>query len=223
VGTEYPVGSDDVTLDPLALGADVDRATELFVTDVSHLDDAACRAPSALPGWSRGHVIAHVARNADSYVNLLTWARTGKETPQYASATERDDRIEAEAARPAAELLADLREAGDRFATAVHDLPAAAWSATVRYFSGQSVAAAHVVWARLREVAVHHVDLGAGFGPADWTDAFTLRLLHEVTANFARAPDGFAVAATEPPFTGRSAGSPAPQRSPARPATWPPG
>jgi maleylpyruvate isomerase len=41
--------------------------------------------PSLLPGWSRRTVIAHVARNADALCNLLTWARTGVETPMYAS------------------------------------------------------------------------------------------------------------------------------------------
>jgi maleylpyruvate isomerase len=32
----------------------------------------------------------------------------------------------------------------------------------------------------LREVEVHHVDLGTGYTPTDWTDAFALRLLREV-------------------------------------------
>ena len=36
----------------------------------------AFRAPSALPGWTRAHVLTHLARNADAMVNLLTWART---------------------------------------------------------------------------------------------------------------------------------------------------
>jgi maleylpyruvate isomerase len=30
--------------------------------------------PSLLPGWPRRTVIAHLARNADALVNLLTWA-----------------------------------------------------------------------------------------------------------------------------------------------------
>ena len=40
-------------------------------------------------------------------------------------------------------------------------------------------------WARLREVEVHHVDLGAGYTPADWSDAFALRLLREIVAGTA--------------------------------------
>ena len=56
-------------------------------------------------------------------------------------------------------------------------MPAEAWTFHLPS-TGQSAAA--VPWARLREVEVHHVDLGAGYTPADWSDAFALRLLREI-------------------------------------------
>src|ERR671930_1390843 len=71
---------------------------------VAVLTDAQARAPSGLPGWSRGHVLTHLARNADALVNLLTWARTGVETPMYASGEQRNADIEAGAGRSAEEL-----------------------------------------------------------------------------------------------------------------------
>ena len=52
------------------------------------LDPAQLAGPSRLPGWTRGHVLSHLARNADALVNLLTWARTGTEARMYASPTE---------------------------------------------------------------------------------------------------------------------------------------
>ena len=52
---------------------------------MSRLGDDAFRAPSLLPGWSRAHVLTHLARNADGMINLLLWARTGIVTPAYAS------------------------------------------------------------------------------------------------------------------------------------------
>jgi len=174
-----------VTVDPLVLSAEVDRATERLLKTAEALDDAAVAAPSLLPGWSRGHVLTHLARNADSYVNLLTWARTGDETPQYPNWEAREADVAAGAGRPAAEQVADLRAAGERFAAAVEAMPVTAWSAHVRYFKSGEFVAAHVVWARLREVEVHHVDLGWEYRPADWSDAFTLRLLHEIAGNFA--------------------------------------
>ena len=67
----------------------VAAATERFRRTAAGLSDQQAREPSALPGWSRGHVLAHLARNADSLRNLLIWARTGIETPQYRDADER--------------------------------------------------------------------------------------------------------------------------------------
>ena len=60
--------------DTLAWGAD--GAAHLRGL-MMRMGDDAFAAPSALPGWSRAHVLTHVARNADAMINLLTWARTG--------------------------------------------------------------------------------------------------------------------------------------------------
>jgi maleylpyruvate isomerase len=177
-----------VTADPLVLIAEVDRATARLLDTAHTLDAPAIAATSLLPGWTRGHVLAHIARNADSMINLLTWARTGVETPQYASDQAREDGITAGAARPPQEHLDDLKASADRLADAYSAMPAHAWAATVQSRGGASIRAAHLVWGRLREVEVHHVDLAAGYRPADWSEAFTLRLLHELQASFATAP-----------------------------------
>jgi maleylpyruvate isomerase len=142
-------------------------------------------APSLLPGWTIGHVLTHVARNADAYTNLLTWARTGVETPAYASPEAREAAIEAGAGRPLREQIEDIRAAHERFADAGAAMPAQAWTFHLDFVG---LPAAGVPWARLREVEVHHVDLGAGYTPADWSDAFALRLLREVVAGLAGPP-----------------------------------
>lgn len=159
---------------------DVDEATERLIRTAEGLDDSAMSAPSALPGWTVGHVLTHVARNADAYTNLLTWARTGVETPAYASPTARADGIDAGADRPVAEQIADLREAHERLADAAAAMPAEAWTF---FLAPTGASAAAVPWARLREVEVHHVDLGRGYTPEDWSDAFALRLLREIITN----------------------------------------
>ncbi|MFG2037134.1 maleylpyruvate isomerase family mycothiol-dependent enzyme [Dactylosporangium sp. NPDC048998] len=168
-----------MTADPLVLDPELERATARLLATVRGLDDAALAAPSRCPGWTRGHVLSHLARNADAYVNLLTWARTGVRTPAYASPQARDADIEAGAARPLAEHLADLEAAAARFAAAIDATPAEAWPAIVAFPSGKEVPAAQLVWARICEVELHHVDLDAGYGPADWPPAFPLRLLHD--------------------------------------------
>jgi len=180
----------DVTYDPLALAAEVDRATVRLLRTAAALDDDAMARPSALPGWTRGHVLTHLARNADGAVNLLTWARTGVETPQYASAASREADIEAGAGRPAADQLADVTGASERLAAAVRDMPPQAWTAEVRWTNGPVAPAARVMWSRLREVEVHHVDLAAGYAPADWPEAFTLRMLRSLARDFGDRADG---------------------------------
>jgi maleylpyruvate isomerase len=167
-----------MTVDPLVLADELDRATARMLDTVAGITDEHMAEPSLLPGWTRGHVVTHVARNADSLVNLLTWARTGVVTPQYASRDEREAGIEAGAGRPTAEQLKDVQAACDRFARAVADMPAESWTATL----GDQGSAARVVWRRLREVEVHHVDMAAGYDWPDMPEAFTLRLLNELVS-----------------------------------------
>jgi maleylpyruvate isomerase len=175
-----------MTMDPLVLMSDVDRATERVLRTAAALDGAAVAEPSRLPGWTRGHVLTHLARNADAYTNLLTWARTGVETPGYATPTARAEGIEAGADRPLADQIADLRDAAERFADTAAAMPAGAWTFVL---PPTGLPAAAVPWARLREVEVHHVDLGAGYTPEDWTEAFAQRLLREIVGKVSNHPD----------------------------------
>jgi maleylpyruvate isomerase len=178
-----------VTADPLVLSREVDAATARLLAAAAGLDgDDAVAAPSLLPGWTRGHVLTHVARNADGLANLLTWARTGVVTPQYASPEQRERDIEAGAPRPLAAQLTDLRESAAHFATAVEAMPAEAWG-VVLDLPERPQRPATVVWRRLREVEVHHVDLAAGYAHTDWPAAFGHRLLHEVITGFAGRED----------------------------------
>ncbi|OKI75050.1 maleylpyruvate isomerase family mycothiol-dependent enzyme [Micromonospora sp. CB01531] len=170
--------------DPLLLTGEVADATARLLRTVAGFDAGDVAAASLLPRWTRGHVLTHLARNADGFVNLLTAARTGEAVPMYASPAARVADIEGGAARPPAAHLDDLRRSAGRFAAAVAAMPPEAWTATVQTPRGPRVAAL-LVWGRLREVEVHHVDLAAGYRPADWPAAFSHRLLHEVAADLA--------------------------------------
>nr|WP_230415388.1 maleylpyruvate isomerase family mycothiol-dependent enzyme [Micromonospora tarapacensis] len=175
-------------MDPLLLTGEVDDATARLLRTAAGLDPADLAAPSLLPGWSRGHVLAHLARNADGFVNLLASAGTGRPIPMYASAAARTADISAGASRPTEEHLDDLRRSADRFAEAVAAMPVQAWAATVETRRGPWPAAL-LVWGRLRELEIHHVDLAAGYRPADWSTHFGQRLLHEVAGGFAGRDD----------------------------------
>ena len=174
-----------MTVDPLVLMTDVEQAIERLLRTAKEMDDAAVGGPSLLPGWSRGHVLTHLARQADAMTNLLTWARTGVETPGYPSPRARVDGIEAGAARPIAEHVADIRGAHDKMADAAAAMSGEAWTF---FIPDRKQPAAALPWVRLREVEVHHVDLGLAYTSEDWSDGFALRLLREIVGG-SPAPD----------------------------------
>jgi len=148
---------------------------------VADLDDDGARAASRLPGWSRGHVITHLARNADSVVRRLTGAREGQVADQYeGGAAGRAAEIEAGASRSAADLLADLRTAcaGVDVALAAH--PEDRWDGLSRGVDGDEAPVARLPFGRWREVEVHLVDLDVGYEPSDWPAALVHRWLPEL-------------------------------------------
>ncbi|MCE4942070.1 maleylpyruvate isomerase family mycothiol-dependent enzyme [Streptomyces albulus] len=145
----------------------ISAATDRFVKTVAALADADVAGTTLVPPWTRGHVITHVARATDSLCRLLAWARTGVETPQYASMDARAAEIEAGARRPVRELVADVQASAERFDHAVRALPDAAWSYEVRMRTGELRTPAALLPTRLRELEVHHVDLAAGYAFAD--------------------------------------------------------
>lgn len=166
--------------DPVRDAAELRAATGRLIETVAAMPPASVAGPSLLPGWTRGHVLAHLARNADSLVNLMTWARTGEETPQYGPGGSRDKDIEEGAGRTLAEHLDDLRHSADRLALAIEGLPPQKWAAQVVMRSGEVIAAAEIPCLRLIEVSYHHVDLGLEFTFAHLPEDFAARELRAV-------------------------------------------
>ena len=143
--------------------ATLPAAQQRLLDAVAQLTDEDVLRPSALPGWSRGHVLSHLARNADALVNLCDWALTGVRKPMYVSVEAREADIEAGAARQAAVQAEDIAAADARLLERFEDLPAEAWRAEVGWPSGVVRSATNIVVARLNELEVHHVDLDLGY------------------------------------------------------------
>ncbi|MCL6298498.1 maleylpyruvate isomerase family mycothiol-dependent enzyme [Streptomyces kronopolitis] len=170
--------------------AAVREATGRLMASVRTLDDAALAEPSLLDGWTRGHVLTHLARNADALGNLLTWARTDVRTPMYASGEARDRDIERGAARPLAAQLADLEEAAARFDAAMEALPEARRPFEVEMRNGVVERADRLPMRRLTEVELHHVDLGIGHTVDQLSPAFVdSELAFLCTVKFAGRPE----------------------------------
>ncbi|GAB2738892.1 maleylpyruvate isomerase family mycothiol-dependent enzyme [Streptomyces bullii] len=161
--------------------ASVRDATERLLTAVGKLDNASVTHASRLPGWTRGHVLAHLARNADALVNVL------QGRPMYVSAEARDGDIERDAPRPLDVHLADLRASADRFQEA--GAVPADWSRTVELRNGVTDSASRVPFRRWVEVELHHVDLGIGYELEDLPAEFTEREIGFLAERFTGHPD----------------------------------
>jgi len=165
----------------------IDGVKEAHVVLLAHLadgfDDAAARGASMLPRWSRGHVLTHLARNADSHTGMFLAAQRGEVAAQYPGGPkQREGDIDAGADRPAAELLADV-------ARAIVELEAA-WATTDdgtwQHGRGRTAAVGDVgldelVFRRWRETEVHHNDLGIGFTWARWSPGYVAEDLRRAT------------------------------------------
>ncbi|MER7373117.1 maleylpyruvate isomerase family mycothiol-dependent enzyme [Streptomyces lanatus] len=154
----------------------VREATDRLLTAAAKLDNASVAEPSRLPGWSRGHVLAHIARNADALVNVL------EGRPMYVSGTARDADIDRDAPRPLDIQLTDVRESAVRFQEA--GAVPADWSRTVELRNGVTDAAARVPFRRWVEVELHHVDLGIGYELEDLPAEFTEREIEFLADRF---------------------------------------
>ena len=157
---------------------------------LSWLDDLALsdddvRAASLLPDWTRGHVLTHIARNADGVTRTVGGALNGELRARYPGQN-RAAGIAAGAGRPATELVADLRES----ATQLDVVLASAESSGGWWLpSTEGRSAGDWLARRWREVEIHRVDLDLGYGPDRWPGEFVDYLLPELVATLpGRAP-----------------------------------
>ncbi|MDX3581638.1 maleylpyruvate isomerase family mycothiol-dependent enzyme [Streptomyces europaeiscabiei] len=161
--------------------ASVREATDRLLSAAAALDNAAVTDPSRLPGWTRGHVLAHLARNADALVNVL------EGRPMYVSGEARDTDIDRDAPRALKTQLADVRDSADRFqdaASAPGDR-----SRTVELRNGVTDSASRVPFRRWIEVEIHHVDLGIGYELEDLPEEFVEREIDFLVDRFTGHPE----------------------------------
>jgi maleylpyruvate isomerase len=150
---------------------------------VQQLAEEDLRRASLLPGWTVGHVLTHLARNADSVVRRLEGARRGELVAQYEGGLDgRVDEIARDAQRPGEVILADVLAASAAVDEAFQNVADDAWDRPILLGTGEQRPAAHLPASRWREVEVHHVDLGLDYTPDDWDDAFVGRFLPDVMA-----------------------------------------
>lgn len=133
------------------------------------------RAASALPGWTRGHVLA----------SRLVFARAASRQIEYALADQvvdfydggkpgRAAEIEANADRPAGELVREIQQALVSLDKGWSRVGASDWTRPGRYRGGGTLA--NVLQASWRETEIHCVDFKLGIRPSNWSPEFCAHL-----------------------------------------------
>ncbi|MDT4910045.1 MAG: maleylpyruvate isomerase [Pseudonocardiales bacterium] len=169
---------------PTAMLAELRTSTVALLrgVDAERWTDDEVRAPSLLPGWTRGHVLAHLARNADGISRTLSGALRGERVPRYPGGPAgRAADIEAGSTRGFVELAADVRESADRLDRLFAAIAAAdGWD-----LSTEDRPAHEYVVGRWREVEIHRIDLGGTYTADQWPAEFVDYLLPEAVNRLA--------------------------------------
>jgi maleylpyruvate isomerase len=165
--------------------------TERVVATAAAIGDAGLSAPSLCDGWSRGHVLTHLARNADALVRVCAVATDGVDDTMYDSLESRDADVAAGAGRPSAEQVEDLRASAARLATRLESVGPEHAEVRVERTpgSGRRIRVGFVPFLRLRELVFHHVDLDAGYTFADVSDEVAQLFLADAAKRLSHEDD----------------------------------
>lgn len=161
----------------------LDAATSDLLSALSGLSwsSSDVAAASLCSGWTRGHVLTHVARNADGIADTISGALRGEIVERYPGGWDaRNAAISAGASRPFAALVSDVRSSASRLSAAFSSVASVdGWELP----TADHETPASWVFRRLREVVVHHVDLAAAYTPADWPAAYVSLELGDAAAS----------------------------------------
>lgn len=161
-----------------AAAALLPAATRRMLRTADALPDPGYAEPSGLPGWTRAHVLAHLALNAEGLAAALTGVVEGTTVAVYRSEESRDADIDNLASQGASVLRSRLLGACTDLSDAIAAVPDDASDTTVeRVPGGQVFRVRDIPWLRLREVEIHHADLGAGYHRSSWSPEFAVHVI----------------------------------------------
>lgn len=154
-------------------------------------------APSLLPGWTRGHVVAHIALNGVALAGVMQAVLREEPVAMYESNEKRDADIDDLAAAGQAEVFDQLLASTTLFNEAALAMDEDAWHGSFCRTPGdEQVPVASVLTMRRRELEVHHADLGAVYGRHDWPVDFVVEMLDAVVGDHLES-GSFSVHATD--------------------------
>jgi maleylpyruvate isomerase len=158
------------------------EAAARMVRAVDRLQDDEWSVPSLLPGWSRAHVVAHLALNAEGLARCLRGVVADQTDAEPCSMYDSDEQRDSDIADLAA---ADPSRIRDRLLAATTSFDHAAGAVpddlldtrVERTPGGRTMRTASLPGMRIRELEIHHVDLDVGYTTTDWSPEFSSLLL----------------------------------------------
>ena len=162
------------------------RGSRARITDaVSRMSEREAREPSALPGWSRAHVIGHLVQSADAYLWLIAVARDAVEPAPRPDAAAMTQALEDLAKRPVDDLADALAGSLERMAREAETMPTERWDMLVRALAGWRHPAWYILHRCLRELETHHLDLDVDYRTDDWPSAYVAWALEDTLSTLA--------------------------------------
>jgi maleylpyruvate isomerase len=140
---------------------------QLLLAGLARLTDDDFHAPSLLPRYSRGHVVAHIANKAKAHVLILGGPAAGEIRQIHPDGYDPDVAADLGASRSAAELRSDLAQCFELLEATWDALDDTLWDRQGVMAVGPRTMA-EIVAHHLRNIEVHHVDLDIGYRPSDW-------------------------------------------------------
>lgn len=166
------------------LPAELHKAAGTVTRLLAKMDDSSVTGPSELPGWSRGHVLAHLTGIANAMARQLEYARRGEQIELYDGGMEgRTKAINLAAGHSLAEHTASVTTAVESAVAAFDALEPGDWQARISYRDGTVLDGGLALW---RELTIHAADLGLGFGPETWSRPFCEHLFGFLEARVPR-------------------------------------
>lgn len=159
----------------------IDRVDGLLLGVLGGLTDRKVTARSRLPGWTRGHVLAHIAGVGNAVARQVENAVADREPVDYydGGRAGRDAAIEAAAADTAAEHVERVRATIDRVSAALSGLTPELMD---RPTGHRNLPVRDLVITWWREAGVHVTDLDLGVDHTVWDAAFREHLAEYLTA-----------------------------------------
>jgi maleylpyruvate isomerase len=150
---------------------------------------------SELEGWTVGHVMTHIARNADGFTRMIAAAERGDVGDQYGGGRAgREAEISAGATRGWSELVVDVVASSDRLGRSFAAVPDEVWATGQGRLQAGVEPVREFPHRRAREVEIHRLDLGLGATYLEWSEGFVAREWPLSVGRLAtRLPDGAAV------------------------------